>query len=76
MVALREQTLRSALDRLPETEQNVVRLRYGINGDQSTSARDVGRRLGISRREVEEMEERALARLAGERELQALDEAA
>src|SRR5205814_7583145 len=32
-IALREDALHRALDRLPEREREVVKLRYGINGD-------------------------------------------
>ena len=75
-LALEEETLRRAVARLPEPEQQVVRLRYGINGDEATSIRDAGRRLGIPGRQVEELEERALRRLASEREIEALRDAA
>jgi RNA polymerase primary sigma factor len=75
-LALEEETLRRAVARLPEPEQQVVRLRYGINGDETTSIRDAGRRLGIPGRQVEELEERALRRLASEREIEALRQAA
>jgi RNA polymerase primary sigma factor len=75
-VTLEEETLRRAVARLPEPEQQVVRLRYGINGDEATSIRDAGRRLGISGRQVEELEQRALRRLASEREIEALRDAA
>jgi RNA polymerase primary sigma factor len=75
-LALQEETLRKAVDRLPEPERNVVRLRYGINGDEATTIRDASRRLGIPGREVQELEARALTRLASEREIEALREAA
>ena len=75
-VALGEQTLRRAISRLPDDEREVVRLRYGINGDEATTIRDTGRRLGIPRRQVEQLEERALRRLASEREIEALRDAA
>jgi len=75
-VMLQEETLRRAVARLPEPEQQVVRLRYGINGDGTASIREAGRRLGIPGKQVEELEERALRRLASEREIEALGEAA
>jgi len=75
-VALQDQTLRRAIARLPEPEREVVKLRYGVNGDDATSIRGVSRRLGISGREVERLETRALERLASEREIEALREAA
>ena len=75
-LTLQEETLRQAVERLPDEERNVVRLRYGINGDDATSIRDTSRRLGIPGRQVQELEARALKRLAGEREIEALREAA
>ncbi len=75
-VALAEDTLRRAIARLPDAEREVVMLRYGINGDDATTIRGVSRRLGIPGREVEQLESRALQRLANEREIEALREAA
>jgi RNA polymerase primary sigma factor len=75
-VSLREQTLRSALTELPEPERNVVKLRYGINGDEPTPLRQTGQELGISTDEVRRLERRALDRLARMRELEGLREAA
>jgi RNA polymerase primary sigma factor len=75
-ITLREQALRRAVQELPQPEQTVVRLRYGINGDQPTPAAEVGRRLNMSEKQLRRVEERALARLAERREIEALREAA
>jgi RNA polymerase primary sigma factor len=75
-VSLRKQTLRRALDRLPERERNVVTLRYGINGNDPTPLRETGRRLGISPERVRQIEARALEHLARTRELEGMNEAA
>jgi RNA polymerase primary sigma factor len=75
-VALEEETLRRAIARLPEEERQVVRLRYGINGNETTTIRETGRRLGIPGRQVEMLEAQALRRLASEREIEALRDAA
>jgi RNA polymerase primary sigma factor len=75
-VTLREQTLRRALDKLPERERDVVKLRYGINGDDPTPLRETGRRLGISPERVRQIEARALEHLARTRELEGMSEAA
>src|SRR5207237_1734560 len=47
-ISLMGDAVRSALHRLPEPEREVVKLRYGINGDDPTPLREAGRRLGIS----------------------------
>jgi RNA polymerase primary sigma factor len=75
-IVLREDALRSALERLPETEREVVRLRYGIDGDDPTPLTEAGRRLGLSSDAVRKLERRALAELAESRELEALRPAA
>ena len=68
--------LRRALDTLPEPEREVVKLRYGINGDDPTPLGETGRRLGISQDAVRKLERRALTELAQNRELEALRPAA
>ena len=75
-VALSEEAIRRAVEELPEPEQQVVRLRYGINGDQTTNMTEVGRRLGLSPSAVKQVEQRGLARLAERREIASLREAA
>jgi RNA polymerase primary sigma factor len=75
-VTLEEETLRQAVSRLPEEEREVVRLRYGINGTEPTTIRETGMQLGIPGRQVERLEAQALRRLASQREIAALREAA
>ena len=75
-LAERDDALRGALERMPEAERNVVMLRYGIDGDEPTPLREAGRRLGISSDAVRKLERKALAELAGNRELEGLRTAA
>src|SRR5215213_6268056 len=75
-VSLREQTLRAAVEQLPERERQVVKLRYGINGDEPTPLRETGRRLGLSPERVRQLESEALEHLAMKREVEGLREAA
>ena len=75
-IAARDAALRKALQRLPEAERNVVKLRYGIDGDEPTPLREAGRRLGISSDAVRKLERKALAELAESDELEALRPAA
>ncbi len=76
-VSLREEALRRAVEALPEPERSVVRLRFGLEGDEGpVSLEEIGRRLGIGRERVRALETEALERLALERELQALRDAA
>jgi len=76
-VALREEAIRQALAELPDEERQVVELRYGVDGaDGPVGLRETSRRLGITQPETRKLEEKALERLAGLRELEALREAA
>jgi RNA polymerase primary sigma factor len=75
-ITLRQQALRRAVEELPQPEQSVVRLRYGINGDRPTSIAEAVRQLKMSEKELRRVEQRALAHLAERREIDALREAA
>jgi RNA polymerase primary sigma factor len=75
-ISLREDALRAALERLPEPEREVVKLRYGINGDDPTPLNETGRRLGLSQDAVRRLERKALTELAQSRELDSLRPAA
>src|SRR5712691_2571812 len=76
-VSLREETLHKALSELPERERDVVKLRYGMDGDPDPkSLEEIGRTLGLTRERVRQIEARALQRLAERREVAALGEPA
>jgi RNA polymerase primary sigma factor len=72
-VELTEVTLRRAVENLPEREQQVLKLRYGLDGDEDPKSLDeIGRRLGLTRERVRQIEAQALQRLAVNREIEAL----
>jgi RNA polymerase primary sigma factor len=72
-VSLEEDTLRRAVNSLPEREQEVVKLRYGLNGDADPkSLEEIGRHLGLTRERVRQLEAQALQQLAVNREIEAL----
>jgi RNA polymerase primary sigma factor len=75
-IGLRDQTVRAALDQLPDQEREVIGLRFGIGGDDPTPLREAGRRLGLSPERVRRIEHKALERLAEFREVAALSEVA
>jgi RNA polymerase primary sigma factor len=72
-VSLRRQTLERALSHLPEREREVVRMRYGMSGDDPAPLRETGRRLGLSPERVRQIEARALEHLARTRELEGME---
>jgi len=75
-VSLSEQLLRRTIEELPETEREVIRLRFGLTGEDPQPLRETGRRLGLSAERVRQIEAAALKRLAMRRELEALREVA
>ena len=75
-ISLRGDVLRRAVDRLPELQRQVVKLRYGINGNEPTPLVETGLRLGISQDTVRRLERKALSLLAESRELDVLRPAA
>ena len=75
-VSLTEDTLHRALEQLPPRECEVLRLRYGLAGEEPKSLEEIGRRLGLTRERVRQIEGKALERLALSREIEALRDAA
>ena len=76
-VQLTETALHAAVGELPEREQRIVKLRYGLNGDEDPkSLEEIGRILGITRERVRQLEAEALRRLAERREIAAIRSAA
>jgi RNA polymerase primary sigma factor len=69
---LRSQALRQALCSLPERERSVLQLRYGLGGDEPKTLEEIGRRLGLTRERVRQIELESLRRLAAVREMQSV----
>jgi RNA polymerase primary sigma factor len=74
-VSLRAEALHRALDQLPDRERQVVKLRFGVNGNDPTPLRETGRRMGLSPERVRQLEAKALKRLAATREIEGLQAA-
>jgi RNA polymerase primary sigma factor len=73
-VSLAQEALHGALEHLPDREREVLKLRYGLNGDRDpASLEEIGRRLGVTRERVRQIEAEALERLAVSREIAALE---
>jgi sigma-70-like protein len=68
-IGLRQEQVRGAVERLPEPERDVIRLRYGIDNDEPTPLREASRQLGMSPESVRRLERAALRRLAESREV-------
>jgi RNA polymerase primary sigma factor len=63
-VNLRSEIIHSALRSLPERHRDVIVLRYGLDESDPRTLGEIGRRLGITRERVRQIEVEALGRLA------------
>jgi len=72
-VSLEQDVLRRAVSQLPDREREVLKRRYGLNGDEDPASLEaIGRELGITRERVRQIEASALEHLAVNREIEAL----
>jgi RNA polymerase primary sigma factor len=72
-VDLTLKALHEAVSELPEREQRILKLRYGLNGmEEPKSLEEIGRILGITRERVRQLEAVALRQLAERREIASL----
>jgi RNA polymerase primary sigma factor len=71
-VSLRCQALGEALAALADRERQVLVLRYGLDDADPKTLEDIGRRLGLTRERVRQIETEALKRLARLREMESV----
>src|SRR5436190_6031571 len=71
-VSLRSQALTAALLSLQERERQVLVLRYGLDDAEPKTLEEIGRRLGLTRERVRQIETEALKRLARLREMESV----
>jgi RNA polymerase primary sigma factor len=55
--------LESMLDALDEREKEIIKMRYGLDGEEPKTLEEVGEKLGISRERIRQLEQRALKKL-------------
>jgi RNA polymerase sigma factor (sigma-70 family) len=72
----RDRRVNDVVERLPEPERNVIRLRFGLTGEEPLTLRQTGSELGIPLERARELEERGLRQLARSAELEQLRQAA
>jgi RNA polymerase primary sigma factor len=70
--SLRSQTLATALRSLPDRHRAVILLRYGLEDSEPKTLEEIGRRLGLTRERVRQIEVEALKRLATLHEMEAV----
>ena len=71
-ISLRSQALKEALAALSERERQVVVLRYGLADAEPKTLEEIGRRLGLTRERVRQIELDSLKRLASLREMESV----
>jgi RNA polymerase sigma factor (sigma-70 family) len=71
---IRRDQLARALDALPERERQVIVMRFGLEGEEPKTLAEIGKRLGLSRERVRQIEVRALERLAALRDVDLVSE--
>jgi RNA polymerase primary sigma factor len=73
-LSLRRDALQRAVAGLPDRERELITMRYGVGSEdeEPQPMTEVARRMGLSRNSARAVEGRALARLAEQRELEAL----
>ena len=74
VAALRRQQIERALQALPERERTVIKLRFGLNNQPSSTLEQVGQALGLTRERIRQLEISALAELASLPQTQTLND--
>jgi RNA polymerase primary sigma factor len=69
-ISLRSEALRQALTALPWRERQVIILRYGLLDSEPKTLEEIGRRLGLTRERVRQVEVESLKRLSKLQEMQ------
>jgi RNA polymerase primary sigma factor len=73
-VSLRSQALSLALSALGDRERQVIILRYGLGDHEPKTLDEIGRRLGLTRERVRQIELDSLRRLAKLREMEGVEQ--
>src|SRR5947199_2240382 len=71
-VTLRSEALKQALSALPWRERQVIILRYGLVDSEPKTLEEIGRRLGLTRERVRQVEVESLRRLSKLQEMERL----
>jgi RNA polymerase sigma factor (sigma-70 family) len=59
----RRKYLNEYISELPETERNVLRMRYGLSSDSPRTLDSIGKQFGITRERVRQIEKQAIGKL-------------
>ena len=68
------ETLNDVLGQLSEREKRIIEFRYGLNNKTPLTLEQTGRIMGITRERVRQIQEKAIVKLRGFKEIQELEE--
>jgi RNA polymerase primary sigma factor len=57
--------LSALLDEIDERAAKILKLRYGLEGEDPMTLKEIGKRIGLTRERVRQIEHEALAKLRG-----------
>ncbi len=69
---MRKEDIERALGALPERERKVIELRFGLKGEHPRTLEEVGRKFGVTRERIRQIENNTLKKLEGLPEAQPL----
>lgn len=67
-------TLNGVLKQLNEREMRIIQMRYGLNGVNPLTLEETGKKLGITRERVRQIQEKAIAKMRNFKAIQELEE--
>ncbi len=67
-----EQTIKSMVGELDEKERDVIRMRFGLDGEDPRTLREIGEAMALSRERIRQIESRAKEKLRRSREARGL----
>lgn len=67
-----EQTIKSMVGELDEKEREVIRMRFGLDGEDPRTLQEIGEAMALSRERIRQIESRAKEKLRRSREAQGL----
>jgi RNA polymerase primary sigma factor len=67
-----EERIKAMVDDLDEKEGEVIRMRFGLEGEEPRTLQEIGEALGLSRERIRQIESKAKEKLRRSREVQGL----
>jgi DNA-directed RNA polymerase sigma subunit (sigma70/sigma32) len=67
-----EERIKAMVDDLDEKEAEVIRMRFGLEGEEPRTLQEIGEALGLSRERIRQIESKAKEKLRRSREVQGL----